>query len=366
MEGASSDSPAATVRMASVSWPARTSLSRKPLAPARSASYTHSLRSKVVSTSTRGGSGVASTWRVAASPSTRGIRTSMSTTSGRCRRASATASTPSAASATTCRSGSRSISDRKPSRTRAWSSASRTQINSATAGTRESSAGRRAAHREPAARRRRRHAACRRRGRPVRACRPDRARRRPDGAPPSAGPRASSTHRTTTPSSSLRSATCTRAPGACLAALVSASCTIRYSVSSKPAERGPAGSTAESSTSRPAARARSISAGRWRSPGLGASGLRAVGPAGPPGLEQAEHAAHLAERVARGRLDRVEVAVEFGGLAVLERRPGGQGLQDDHRQPVADDVVQLARDPGSFDLHGDEVGPARPRRRAGP
>jgi hypothetical protein len=38
MVGDSSDWPAATVRTASVSWPLRMSLSRKPLAPPRSAS----------------------------------------------------------------------------------------------------------------------------------------------------------------------------------------------------------------------------------------------------------------------------------------------------------------------------------------
>jgi hypothetical protein len=50
MDGASSASPAATTRMAVTSWPAGVSLRRKPLAPARSASYTYSFRSLSVPT----------------------------------------------------------------------------------------------------------------------------------------------------------------------------------------------------------------------------------------------------------------------------------------------------------------------------
>jgi hypothetical protein len=48
-DGASSASPAATTRTACTSSAAGASLSRKPLAPARSASYTYSSRSNVVS-----------------------------------------------------------------------------------------------------------------------------------------------------------------------------------------------------------------------------------------------------------------------------------------------------------------------------
>ena len=51
--GASSDSPPATTRIPSSSWAGGVSLSRKPLAPARSAPKTYSSRSNVVSTSTR-------------------------------------------------------------------------------------------------------------------------------------------------------------------------------------------------------------------------------------------------------------------------------------------------------------------------
>ena len=106
MLGESSASPSATVRTAAYRVWRGASLSRKPLAPARRAARTYSSRSNVVSTSTRVAErGSPQISRVAAMPSTRGIRTSMSTTSGRCRRTSSTASRPSAASPTTSRSG---------------------------------------------------------------------------------------------------------------------------------------------------------------------------------------------------------------------------------------------------------------------
>ena len=64
--------------------PAGVSLSRKPLAPARSASKTYSSRSNVVTTRTRGApSPEARIRRVASMPSSTGMRTSISTTSGR-------------------------------------------------------------------------------------------------------------------------------------------------------------------------------------------------------------------------------------------------------------------------------------------
>ncbi len=77
------------------------SLSRKPLAPARSAANTYSSFSNVVTTTTR----TAESWpsaticRVASMPSRSGIRTSISTTSGRWVRVFATACRPVAASA---------------------------------------------------------------------------------------------------------------------------------------------------------------------------------------------------------------------------------------------------------------------------
>src|ERR1700761_5749107 len=60
------------------------SFSRKPLAPARSAPSTFSSASNVVRTMTSGGWVMLRSRRVALIPSTRGIRRSISTTSGRC------------------------------------------------------------------------------------------------------------------------------------------------------------------------------------------------------------------------------------------------------------------------------------------
>ena len=76
--GASTASPAATARTASTTSRVGASLSRKPLAPARSASMMYSSSPKVVRISTR--------WRgsrrVASMPSMPGMRMSISTTSG--------------------------------------------------------------------------------------------------------------------------------------------------------------------------------------------------------------------------------------------------------------------------------------------
>ncbi|CAM5292462.1 hypothetical protein SGRI78S_00364 [Streptomyces griseus subsp. griseus] len=84
MLGASIASPAATTLIACTSSAAGASFSRKPLAPARNASTTYSSRSKVVSTSTFAGPSFPGPviWRVASTPSIRGIRMSISTTSG--------------------------------------------------------------------------------------------------------------------------------------------------------------------------------------------------------------------------------------------------------------------------------------------
>ena len=76
------------------------------MAPELSASKTYSSTSKVVSITTLAGSGPSATIRRAASrPSIRGIRTSMSTTSGRDLVTSLTAAIPSSASPTTSMSG---------------------------------------------------------------------------------------------------------------------------------------------------------------------------------------------------------------------------------------------------------------------
>ena len=134
-DGASRASPAATTVIACTRSSRRTSLSRKPLAPARSASNTYSSRSKVVRMTTFTGSvtsGPASR-RVASMPSTRGMRTSMSTTSARSRRATATASSPSPASPTTVRWGWASTIMENPLRTSSWSSATTTRTGAPSA-----------------------------------------------------------------------------------------------------------------------------------------------------------------------------------------------------------------------------------------
>jgi hypothetical protein len=121
--GASSASPAATTRTASKRRSAVTSLSRNPLAPARSASKTYSSRSKVVRMSTLGARSSAASCLVASMPSVPGIRTSISTTSGRRSRQTRTAAAPSAAVPSTAKSGWVSSSAANPARTTSWSSA---------------------------------------------------------------------------------------------------------------------------------------------------------------------------------------------------------------------------------------------------
>ncbi|SCE47859.1 hypothetical protein GA0115252_152712 [Streptomyces sp. DfronAA-171] len=128
--GASIASPLATTRIACTSSCAGASLSRKPLAPARSASTTYSSRSKVVSTNTLTGPSRSGPviCRVASTPSIRGMRMSMSTTSGWSARTWSSACTPSPASPTTATSGSASRIIRKPVRSSGWSSTRRTRI----------------------------------------------------------------------------------------------------------------------------------------------------------------------------------------------------------------------------------------------
>ena len=103
IEGSMSASPWATTRTAEAISSGSASLSKKPLAPAAKASYTYSSRSNVVRMSTCTFSSAASSRmaRVASMPFIRGIRMSMSTTSGCSRDASSTASWPSRASPTT-------------------------------------------------------------------------------------------------------------------------------------------------------------------------------------------------------------------------------------------------------------------------
>ncbi len=116
--GASSASPPATTRMAVSKSSGRVSLSRKPLAPARSAAKTYSSRSKVVKMSART-SVLAVIRRVASMPSITGIRTSIKMTSGLACRAASTASTPLPASPTTANPGVAAMIPQKPTRTSA-------------------------------------------------------------------------------------------------------------------------------------------------------------------------------------------------------------------------------------------------------
>jgi hypothetical protein len=132
-DGAKREPPAETTRIADSNCSSGASFSRNPLAPTRSAANTYSSRSKVVSTSTRGASARSEICRVASMPSTRGMRTSINTTSGFSVRAVATASIPSPASPTTSSSGSDPRIILKPERTSRWSSAIRTRITAAAA-----------------------------------------------------------------------------------------------------------------------------------------------------------------------------------------------------------------------------------------
>ena len=127
-DGDSSDSPAAASRTARSMSAGSESLIRKPAAPACSASNTCSSVSNVVSTITRtpASAGSAATARSAAIPSSRGIRMSIRTTSGRTRRTRSSAARPSSASPTSSRSSSELIKVRSPIRTSGWSSTTTT------------------------------------------------------------------------------------------------------------------------------------------------------------------------------------------------------------------------------------------------
>ena len=128
--GEKSAPPPAATRIAARSCSSGASLSRNPLAPARSASNTYSSRSKVVSTRTRGAARRrAMIRRVASMPSTLGMRTSMSTTSGCSSRASATGLDAVGRLADDLDARRRSAgSSGSPTRTSVWSSARRTRI----------------------------------------------------------------------------------------------------------------------------------------------------------------------------------------------------------------------------------------------
>jgi hypothetical protein len=126
-EGDTTASPLATARSADTRSPGGVSFSRNPDAPLRNADNAYSSRSNVVITSTF--AVPASAIRlVASTPSSTGMRTSISTTSGRSRSASCTASSPLAASPTTSTSSCAPSTIRKPIRMSSWSSTSSTRI----------------------------------------------------------------------------------------------------------------------------------------------------------------------------------------------------------------------------------------------
>ncbi len=101
----------------------------KPLAPAFRPENAYSSRSKVVRISTFGGSVCAQIRRVASTPSRRGMRTSIRTTSTAVERSTSRASAPSPASATTSMSGWAASTMRKPVRSSTWSSTSITRMD---------------------------------------------------------------------------------------------------------------------------------------------------------------------------------------------------------------------------------------------
>ncbi len=67
--------------------------------------------------------------------------------------------------------------------------------------------------------------------------------------------------------------------------------------------------------------------------------------------QEPDELAHLGQRAARGFLDRLERLVRASGIATQELA-GGVRLDGDEADRVADDVVQLARDPAPFGTHG--------------
>ena len=131
--GASSASPSATTRTAASRSSGSVSFSRKPLAPARSASYTYSSRSNVVRISTRVAAVASSPVmrRVASSPSISGMRMSISTTSGRSARDEVDGFGAVRRLADDLDVAADRSSTAKPLRTSAWSSATATRITSA-------------------------------------------------------------------------------------------------------------------------------------------------------------------------------------------------------------------------------------------
>ena len=344
--GASSASPRGDRRGRRRPAPAgRTSLSRKPLAPARSASKTYSSRSKVVRTMTRAALPAATIRRVASMPvdarhpdvhqdDVGRARAGERDRLARRRRPRRRPRCP--------RLASRIM--RKPPRTSAWSSASRTRIIIAPA---RAAAG-------PAR-------GSRRRGRgPASSVPPSSAARSRIPASPRPPPRRPRRARrapsSRTSSSSAPSARSARVTSARLRAARGAAC------SSAP----PGRSGRPTGRRRPAARRRRRPRGaarrRARRPAAARRARRAASRPGcgarpsalVAGRGRGQQAAQLGERLAPGALDRAQRRARLVG-PLVEDVAGRRGLHDDHRDAVGDHVVQLAGDAAPL--------LARPRRR---
>ena len=124
---------------------------------------------------------------------------------------------------------------------------------------------------------------------------------------------------------------------ACFIAFVSASCTIRYALTSTAGGSGRASPSTVESTSSPARRAPSTSSPSRSRPGCGSRGA-------PPSPSRPEQPAHLAQPLAGRALDRGERrarALRVAGEHVLR----AAGLHDDRGERVRDGVVHLAGDP---------------------
>ncbi len=327
--------PSATARTAAAISRGGVSLSRKPAAPAASAAYTYSSTWNVVRTATCGGCGWARICRVAARPSSTGIRMSISTTSGRSSRAARTPAAPSPASPTTSKPPAASSTVRRPNRTSSSSSTSSTRITSAAPPRRRS---RRPAAARPAAGR----PACA----PAHPGRPARSRRRRP-ARSVAAPAPLTTRTTQLVRVPLD---VDRAPGrpgrACRRWSAPPGRSGRPPSPTAPSTASPPAGPCRS-TAIPAARASSTS--RSRSLEAGLRGQRRARsstslPRSTPTIwRSSSSACRPADCTCAGELlDPVPV-----GRGHLDRA----GLQHHEAHPVADGVVHLAGDPGALAQH---------------
>ena len=252
--------------------------------------------------------------------------------------------TPSSASPTTSMSSRASSTIRKPLRTSAWSSHSSTRM--LTGALRPAGS-----MREPRSRRSARGPACSSPPSRLHAlAHADHATAR--GAVAIA--RRGRCRRRSTQSSSASSAVCRivdlggRDASACLSALVSASCTMRYArqVDARRQRSGSGPSTVEP-TSQPGGAAPARPA-----PAAGRARLRRAQLAAGVAVrrtDDAEQPPQLGQRLAAGRLDRRR-APRARARDASRTRPAGSRLHHHHAHVVRDHVVQLARDPRPLQL----------------